>query len=87
MGVGGGGSGVGRLQEFELLKRKPQPPNGVTHAKAHDAKPRLIPHPVALSPSPGNVILIGESGIFWSSSSEVTCHMGPVHPLEEEESA
>ena len=38
----------------------------------------------AVSTSPRNVILIDQSGIFWSSTSKVICHVGPPQAREEE---
>ena len=68
---------------WRLLKRKPQAQNGITCAKAHESKPRLKADLTAVSTSPRNVSM-DQSGIFWSSTSKVICHMGPLHAPEEE---
>lgn len=45
-----------------ILKRKPQAQKGVIYAKVHDAKPSLIPDQIAVSTSPGNIIIINQEG-------------------------
>lgn len=64
-----------------LLKGNPQVQNSVSCAKAHDTNLDLKPDLIAVSTSPGNIILINKYGIFWPSTSHVICHMSPVyHP-------
>lgn len=41
-----------------LLKKKPQAQNGITYAKAHDAKFRFNTWLIAISTIPRNIILI-----------------------------
>ena len=40
----------------------------------------LIMGLIAVSTFPRNVTLIGQSGIFWSSTKMDICHVGPLYP-------
>ena len=47
----------------------------------------LITDLIAVMTFPRNVILINESGIFWSNTSKVIYQVGPLHPPQEEDAS
>lgn len=51
---------------------KPQAQNDVAYAKAYDR--------IVISTFTRNAILIKQSGIFWSSTNKVICHLSPLLP-------
>lgn len=58
------------------VKEKPQARNGITVLKPRTPKLDFIPDQFAVSNPPRNRIFI----IFWSSTSKIISHLGPLHP-------
>ena len=71
-----------RFEQISFYRENHRSKMAVLVLKAHDTKPRLISDLIAVSASPQNVILINQSGIFWSGTSKEICHLGTLRPYE-----
>lgn len=58
------------------VKEKPQAQNGITALKPMTPKLDFIPDQFAVSNPPRNRIFI----IFWSRTTKIMSHQGPLHP-------
>lgn len=66
-----------RNHRIIIVKEKTIGPHAITHAKAHNTKPRLNTW-LNRSFNLHQKCNLKESGIFWSSPSKVISHMGPL---------